>query len=337
MFKQILLVFFICNLSASNVRDLENFSENKIVLSTKRIKLDNFPGAFNPSIIPFNQGYLLTFRYCPENDYTSYIGIVLLDDVFEQISEPQLLNTRTKTSKTPSQTEDARIFSYRNRLFLIYNDNIEVVAPSTQERRDMFMAELLYSDNKFQLSAPLKLIYEKKYNQRWQKNWVPFVWNKKLLLTYSIDPHEILEPNLSNGACYLFHETEGNINWKLGILRGSTPPLLVDGEYLAFFHSGTVTSSSASWNLPLWHYFMGAYTFSANPPFEITKITPEPLIAEGFYTPSNHEKRVILPGGYAVSGPFLYVAYAKDDCEIWIATLDKNALKNAMIPVKKED
>ena len=32
-------------------------------------------------------------------------------------------------------------------------------------------------------------------------------------------------------------------------------------------------------------------------------------------------------------GPTLYLAYGRDDCEIWIATLDKNALMSTLVPL----
>ncbi len=333
-----LFVAFYCKHAQSSGL-FEDLPDEKIVVATTRFEFDQFPDAFNPSIIKVPQGFLLTFRYCPdrnENPWLAYVGVALLNDALEQISEPELLNTRQKNSKTPSQVEDARVFSYKGRLFLIYNDNIDLTSPMTWDRRDMFMAELTYVDNQFKLSSPLKLAYEAKYHTAmWQKNWVPFEWNNMLLMTYSINPHEILYPNLMNGSCYHCYDTWMDIDWKWGKLRGSTPPLLVDGEYLAFFHSGAVTSSRASWGWELWHYFMGAYTFSAEPPFKITKISPHPIVAEGFYTQSAREKRVIFPGGFAVSGPYIYMAYGKDDYEIWIATIDKDALKKSLVPIEK--
>jgi len=342
MFKKKILSLFLSLISClgfSSIVDFKEFSnETPIVLATTRIELDDFPGAFNPSIIQVSEGFLLTFRYTPDREnapWVNYIGVVLLDESFKQISKPHLLNTRSKNSKTPSQAEDARVFSYKDRLFLIYNDNLEITYPMTWDRRDMYIAELFKENDHYYLSAPLKLVYEDRYyKQMWQKNWIPFEWDEKLLLTYSINPHEILFPNLLNGACYHCYDTWISTDWKLGTLRGSTPHLLVDGEYLTFFHSGTRLSSFYSWGMELWHYFMGAYTFAAEPPFQMTKISPFPILAEGFYTQSDCEKRVIFPGGFAVSGSLIYLAYGKDDCEIWIATLDKKALKNSLIPVK---
>jgi hypothetical protein len=200
----------------------------------------------------------------------------------------------------------------------------------------MFMVELTHENNHFSLKTPLKLIYEDKYNsQYWQKNWVPFEKDGALLMTYCVSPHEILYANLTTGLCYPSYETNPPLHWQFGTLRGSTPPLLVDGEYLAFFHSGIITTSPSSWGIEMWHYFMGAYTFSAEPPFHITKITPVPIMADEFYTPSDYSKRVVFPGGFVVSESKIYLAYGKDDREIWIATIDLTTLKKVMVPIEK--
>lgn len=313
----------------------------KIVLSTKRIILEEYPDAWNPTMIKIDQGYLLAFRYTPDREnqaWVSFIGVVLLNEAFEPITEPQLLTTRSKYSVTPSQSEDPRLFVYRGRIYLLYNDNVDIIHPETWERRDLFMVELFFKDNTFSFSLPIKLYYEPKYNSSWwQKNWIPFEWNKQLLLIYSIDPHEVIVPNLTNGACYLFNKTTPSHDWQFGILRGSSAALLVDGEYLAFFHSHVKTISPVSWGWELYHYFMGAYTFSAEPPFEVTKISPKPIIGEGFYTTCSYYKRVIFPGGFVVDGPLIYMAYGKDDCEMWIATLDKIALKKSLVSVAKKE
>ena len=312
--------------------------DQNIVIATKQFQFEHFPDAFNPSLIRFNDQFLLTFRYCPDRanqNWLSYIGVAILDESLNLVTEPELLKTRQRRSKTPSQTEDARLFSYKNKIFLIYNDNIDEIFFDQGKRRDMFIAELVYADGQFTVSLPLKLNYElKTYTQWQQKNWVPFEWNNNLFFSYRLNPHEVISSSLKNGTCYFSHETNPILNWEYGTLRPSSPPLLVDGEYLAFFHSGIRMRSPASPGWKAWHYFTGAYTFSAEPPFEITQISPTPILGEGFYALSSHEKRVIFPGGFVVDGPYIHLAYGKDDCEIWIATLDKAALQKSLIPVE---
>jgi predicted GH43/DUF377 family glycosyl hydrolase len=323
-----------------NFNDDQNGIDKSIVISTKQIILEDFPGAHNPSIIKVEDGYLMTFRFSPDPYYqpwVSYIGIVLLNESFEPISQPQLMNARIKNNKTPSQSEDARIFGYRGRIFVTYNDNMDVAA-SVWERRDIYIAEVLQNNHQYSLSTPLKLVYEEKYNSvLWQKNWIPFEWNKTLLISYFLNPHEVLYANLFNGTCYHCYETAPVLPWNFGAIRGSTPPLKIDGEYLAFFHSAVVLKSEYSNNQELWHYFTGAYTFSPEPPFNITQITPHPLFAEDFYNNSTHWcKRVVFPGGFVDAGSSFFMAYGKDDCEIWIAEIDKAALKSALKPVDQK-
>ena len=180
----------------------------------------------------------------------------------------------------------------------------------------------------------MKLYYEPHYKfQLWQKNWTPFDMVENSCWVILSIPMSLFIRTYCTGACYPFQETQSSINWEFGTLRGSSQAVLVDGEYWSFFHSGIKASSEASYGWDLWHYFMGAYAFSATPPFAITRMTTRPIVSDGFYTPSNHEKRVIFPGGFAMMGEKIYLAYGKDDCEIWIMTMDKEELKKAMTPL----
>ncbi len=330
------LVLFVSAISASIQGILIAKPIDKLVISTKRIYLPSYPGAYNPSIIKFKEGYLMIFRYLPSRyhqPWLSCIGAVLLNNSFEPISHTQLIDTRFNDKRTFSQAEDPRVFSFDDRLFLIYNDNMEKMYPSLQDRRDMYIAELFYLHKQFFISDPVKLVHESRYDTvLWQKNWSPFVWNGSLLFSYSINPHEVVIPDLSTGICKRVYETNRALSWNYGTLRGSAPVQLVDGEYLGFFHSGTVTRTTSSDNRDMWHYFMGAYTFAAEPPFELTKISPFPIDSLEFYTYSSYEKRVIYPGGFVVDGSNLYLSYGKDDSEIWIATIDLNALKDSLVP-----
>lgn len=312
----------------------------QIVTATKQIYLPEFPGACNPSIVKYNDGYLLTFRYLPNRydfSWISYIGVVILDEFFDPISEPQLLDTRVYNKTTPSQSEDARIFFYDGKYYVIYNDNMEITHPSGYDRRDMFIAELTIEGDQFILKQPLKLYHESKFEKvLWQKNWSPFEWDGKLLFTYYINPHEILYPNLENGVCNTLCETYKPIKWYLGRMRGGTPSQKINDQYyLNFFHSGVYATSTCSIDRDYWHYYMGAYLFSAEPPFTIAKVSSLPIDAPGFYTLSNYDKRIIFPGGFIVDGQTIYLSYGKDDSEMWIATINLNNLIESMVPTNE--
>jgi predicted GH43/DUF377 family glycosyl hydrolase len=335
MKKVILCIFFIV-VTFQNIFSADKFTKNikGIVSSTFRIELDEYPGAFNPSLVAIEEGYILTFRYLPEphtRPWISYIGAVVLNHDFKPINSGELLDIRFDNCHIPSQAEDARVFTYQGRYYLTYNDNPDVANTSIKDRRDIYIAQLSYQNDHFIVGRPIKLIHPHMYEKRsWEKNWMPFIWNDSLFLGYSVTPHEILEANLETGECSPIFSTHFPINWKWGELRGGTPPLLVDGEYLAFFHTAKQMVSGATNNQKMWHYFMGAYTFSAKPPFNITKVSTLPINDKSFYVDSQHPKRVIYPGGFVISGKNIYVAYGKDDVEIWIAVINKNKLINSL-------
>lgn len=331
-----LLLFAPLQLSGTAYDLITDFDQ--LVVGNTQIQLHDYPHAHNPSLIKTEHGLLLVFRYIPDwsQSWISYIGVVFLNESFKPISRPQLLHTRTAKSKTPSQSEDARIFSYQGNLYLIFNDNIDVIHPSRIDRRDMFIAKLTYANGQFSLSTPLKLIHKKKYLETfWQKNWSPFVWQDQILISYLFSPHEIIKPDMGSGSCLPIHTTNPPMKWKWGQMKGGTPAQLVDGEYLAFFHSWCYMTSHATQDKEAVHYYMGAYTFSPNPPFAITKMTPYPITTHGIYDETKFEKKVVFPGGFVVSDPYIHVAYGRDDGEIWIATLNKNLLKKVLIPLGK--
>src|SRR5579872_3389719 len=97
---------FLCLCFFLEAKEIDTFlgqalSKSAIVTS-RQIKIPDYPNAYNPSLIPYKGGYLLSFRFiskCPEkfrNDFrtdVSLIGVARLDKNFK-LSEKtvQLLN-----------------------------------------------------------------------------------------------------------------------------------------------------------------------------------------------------------------------------------------------------
>jgi len=122
-----------------------------------------------------------------------------------------------------------------------------------------------------------------------------------------------------------------NFTWKYGELRGGTPALLLGDVYMAFFHS-----RMSSGNLRQ-TYFMGAYTFSSAPPFQILSISSEPIIAKQFYQGKFSSSTFDY---YRLSHEFLfdrdrvYLYVGKQDKETWMVILNRSALIESLAPVK---
>src|ERR1051326_1869314 len=134
-FKKLLSILVFLPIYCASEEDLlEKLSkENKIILSTKRIYLEDYPDAFNPCLIHFEDEFLLVFRFIPDRwirPWLSYIWLVRLNQEVDPVGIPQILFTRSIDSKTFSQSEDARIFSYNGKLYITYHDNIDI-CPTT--------------------------------------------------------------------------------------------------------------------------------------------------------------------------------------------------------------
>lgn len=114
-------------------------------IATLKINIPGFPKAFNPSIVEWKEGYLLSFRNIPNRKeaWISEIGLVQLNKNFEVISEPQILDIRSGFSFVPCQAEDARLILNEGKLYAIYNDNDELINPLRHQRRDMYLAEII--------------------------------------------------------------------------------------------------------------------------------------------------------------------------------------------------
>jgi len=312
--------------------DLEKHFENGVVLESKQINVPGYPLAFNPSMIRYDGRLLMSFRVIPnrKDNMTSYIGLIWLDEDFNALGEAQILNLR-KYSKVKSRAEDARLITIGDKLYVVFSDNRDIRITKGGFR--VYVAELDYAGGMFDIDEPQCLSdFEGANSDVREKNWVPFEHNVALDLAYSITPHRIFAPVLNgSGRCDTVAETSSNFSWDLGIVRGGTPAHRVDDEYLAFFHSSTRMASAHSNGKEIMHYFIGAYTFSKDPPFEVARASTSPIVGEGFYSGPEFKGywkpvRVVFPGGYVFDEQFIWLAYGRDDHELWIAKLDRSKL-----------
>lgn len=106
--------------------------------------------------------------------------------------------------------------------------------------------------------------------ERYQKNWLFWMQDKRLHLLYKSDPWTVCQ----FGGGWPEQRTHVNeaAKWGWGEIRGGTSPILVGDRYYTFFHS------SMPWRGNYRRYYMGAITFSAEPPFEVLDVTKEPLL-----------------------------------------------------------
>lgn len=296
------------------------------VLETKQIHIPGYFGAFNPSLVYWKDKILFSFRVRNEHLVSTFeIGLVWLDRNFNVMSEPQILKIY-ENSSTFAQHQDPRLIVYHDKLYILYSNFIKIEGMVT---RRMFMAQVHEDHGTFFIKHPLCLHPFPGATERWEKNWVPFIYDEHLLLAYSLLPHKILKP-LSSGECVQVSNSWSPIDWPWGELRGGTQAYKEGNEYLSFFHSSKKLASVHSGGKEMMHYFMGAYTFCAQPPFEITRISKEPIIGKNFYEGPAYNTwkplRAIFPMGFISDEYYIWVVYGRQDHEVWVVKLDKRGL-----------
>lgn len=300
------------------------------ILETKQIEIPGFPGAFNGSIVRWQDRLLLVFRVRDAQMISTFqMAAVWLDDDFNPQGEAQILEVHNDSSGYAIY-QDPRLLVVHDRLYIFFSNMVNIQGAVV---RRMFVGHIVQESDRLSVESPICLeLLDGACTQR-EKNWAPFEYNGTVLLAYSVDPHKIVQPLLT-GLCELIGETTASSGWNWGELRGGTPAVRIGDEYLAFFHSSKPVVTAQSGGKRMQHYVMGAYTFSAEPPFKITRISPEPLAGEGFYEPPYHATwkplRVVFPMGCIVDGEHIWVTYGRQDFEIWVAKIDAQALLDSL-------
>ena len=319
--------------------DLETLAQD-FVLETKRIEIPGYPHAFNPAIIRWKGYILMSFRVIPDpkHSFTTWMGLVLLDDNFNPLGEPQILKVRDDDSPVPPRAEDARLIYIGETLHIIYSDNPNPKITAGGFR--MQIGELHYENGYFSIRNISRITeYEGEKSSLREKSWVPFEYRNSLFLSYSIDPHLVFHHIPLTSRCQTAASTTPSILWDWGILRGGTPALpLETGEHLSFFHSVKKMATVNSSGKEMAHYFVGAYTFSSEPPFHITRFSTEPIVGRGFYSGAAYKPywapiQCVFPAGMIIEGDAIWISYGRQDHELWVAKLDKNKLLDSLTPV----
>jgi predicted GH43/DUF377 family glycosyl hydrolase len=301
--------------------------EAGIVLSVKKIKVPSVAGAYNAALGITERGHLLFFRYDSpslKNDPASFfsnIGCIHLGPDFEPL-EKEFSKIETESPFS----EDARFFQHGKSYFLIYNDLISSVA----NRRGIRIGAIDVKKRCLEYVTTLD-----EGSLKMEKNWTPFSHRGEIQFLHTIHPQKILSLPDPRKNCLRALTTlpSSELEWtsKWGALKGGTPAVLVDGEYLSFFHSSFEDRKGIIW------YVMGAYTFAANPPFKLNRISPHPLLFDGIYDTvhqalANPRVRAIYPTGLICErGDVIHVSCGENDSGIKIISMDKKALFASLI------
>ncbi len=303
----------------------------KIVRKVFSIKIPGFRGAYNPSIVSFQDGFILSFRYDNLLQHKAFVGLVRLDKEFHVIGDPVIAD---KTH----DIEDARLFWCNDTL---YATGSRIVC---KEPSQCLISLSKIDTQTLTFTDVVDLDY---HPQIVEKNWVPMVHTdaegmNSLYLIYNHNPLFILKlSSFDTGAIEqpIPSSDSTPMPWeeKWGKIRGGTPALQLDSEYLAFFHS-------SFFRKPLQQcWVIGAVTFDKNPPFEMKSVSQTPLLAHGMYSTPYEFRfrkrlfRVAFPGGVVEAQrknrTLFYLVYGENDSGIKVLAIDKKRLLASLKPV----
>lgn len=303
------------------------YLDGEVILKVDEVDVRNVFAPHNGSLIEKDEnGFLLFFRYdlvrqMHFNQFETRLGCVELDENFKQ-TEKEYISVNTKSA----HSEDPRVIKNQENLYLVYNDG-----PTARiHGRMMHIAHL--DDQTYQ---PVSIATMNPRLSAVEKNWPPFVYDNTVHFEYLLfTPRRILrleDPENADELHFCKSLPMVHLDWerKWGTPLGGSSARLVDGQYLAFFHSKFQDECGKYW------YVLGAYTFEAKPPFRVTAISKEPILFRGIYrteslNTSDPQKYVIFPGGYAIKSDgdrtVLHLACGENDSVVKILTIDKEAL-----------
>jgi predicted GH43/DUF377 family glycosyl hydrolase len=297
---------------------------------TKQIHIPGAPGAYNPSLVSYGDGYLLAARYDTmvqgakpsDADLEDQMVFVKLNRSFEPVG-PVSRDFFTGGGEFGT-AQDPRLFWWKNKLWAVFNARNQALEGAP---RRMAIAEVQEKDGYFSLASGQFFSFRGGF---FEKNWPPFIVENELYFIFNTEPHQVIKPD-AHGKCTLV-ATTSVFPWKRGHLRGGTPALPYgENEYISFFHSSKrYRYLNNDWRQI---YVMGAYTFSAKPPFAITRYTSKVIDSAGYYDQSNHWK-IIFPAGLVLEGNYAYVTMGRNDNQIIVSKISLAAIEKELVPFR---
>lgn len=247
--------------------------------------------------------------------------VILVDDLQEDVEKNDA--AFVIPMELVRQKQDLRLYQLTKSNDVFISGTVKIKLPGDCKMGYMILSKK--SSNQFQISSLTVLLTEESKTtskQYSEKNWTPFMYKNEIHFVYSISPLVIVKlpanavpqnvtyldqslravyvEKVSSTNCLGFNNHQDIYRsiykrWIWGILRGGTPAMMVRGQYLSFFHSRVDHNGAIITQSKL--YVMGAFTFSAKPPFRITTMSPRPITHEDFVPTlkSAPSKLVVFP------------------------------------------
>jgi predicted GH43/DUF377 family glycosyl hydrolase len=214
--------------------------------------------------------------------------------------------------------EDPRLFCYRGRLYVSFTG-----VEQTLDSPTGLTTSVLYAQLEPSRDQPVVDVFYPHYEGRltWEKNWAFFESAGLLYAVYSIKPHTVLR--VQHDTATKAFETETPHPWTGGHLRGGSPPVRAGDEFYHFFHGRVGLGVEGIYNT-------GVYTFEAEPPFRIKRMTRNPIQWAEPNTRRHASPSVVFVGGAMLEEDQWVLSYGEHDQDVAVARFDRQSIEDRL-------
>jgi predicted GH43/DUF377 family glycosyl hydrolase len=274
-------------------------------------------GAFNAAIVRYNEEKII----CVYRSDEAHFVACYLDNNYNPIKD-SFHNLKIKNCSDPRL-----IWLNDGSLFLVYSSIHNV----SHEKE--YISGTIIMDQKetgiFIDSQEIRISPESMSDR--QKNWMPFIYDKKVYLVSSVCPHVIhsLDDDFKSKKAY---QTNWSSPWFINMHhRGNTNAVMLDdGNYLATFHTSFLHKG-------MHYYDNGSYIFSGKPPFNVLKCSNRTYLpAESACEKHFRKESEILcnfPVGMMLENNKVIISYGDNDSVVKIVEYKVEDFLNTMVDV----
>ena len=159
-----------------------------------------------------------------------------------------------------------------------------------------------------------------------QKNWMPFEWNNRLYLEYSVNPHIVLRYHIDTDKCVCAGSNPVVCGFAIFEIHGGAPALRYDEDNFL----GLANTQERFWYQER-YYGAVFYLFDAKPPFRINRMT-KPFRIKGRSERINY----ITGMEFSEERDHLILSIGVSDCDNVVVCLPMSSVLNALKPVTYE-
>lgn len=271
--------------------------------------IDGIPmGAYNPSAIPYDGGFLVMYRFHPERNLRTRLGAVLLNKDWKI---ERMLQVHPPKPTATFSNEDPRLFIYNNEPWVSFT---AARPKGRQPKCAVFYGRITMGVHGLQIVDVQQPRIGFNDMDHMEKNWVFFEHHGRLMCNYN---HEVVY-EVKDGARINTMEHDP-YKWPWGDVHGGTVPIHhSSGHLLRFFHSRFINKRRVIAH----RYHIGAMLID-NRTFNPVAISEHPIISgdERMYPGIFHYKpNVVFPASAHEHGDGYRLAVGVNDC--MCATLD---------------